>query len=157
MDFLIQRFNQPNGLLHHTWKNGSASQPAFLDDYSYLVSALIELGQVSSDFSYLDKAYQLTQIIIEYFGDRDSSLFYFTHKEQNDILLRKKELYDGATPSGNAVMAYNLFRLSVLFNEKDWRSRADALISSIGDLAIKYPTSFGFWLSVLFEIIAGTN
>jgi uncharacterized protein len=73
------------------------------------------------------------------------------------MLLRKKELYDGATPSGNAVMACNLYRLSICYDKPEWRSRAEDMIRSVGEVVIKYPTSFGVWLSLLFEIIKGTN
>ncbi|MGN6164094.1 MAG: thioredoxin domain-containing protein [Flavisolibacter sp.] len=157
MNFLLQSFKNMDGSYYHTWKNGTAKHPAFLDDYANLIAALIELAQVTSDFTFLDRAKQLTEWVISSFSDEESSLFYYTSHRQTDILLRKKEVYDGATPSGNAVMAQNLYRLSILFNQSSWRQRAEGMVNALGEAIVKYPTSFGVWLSILFEIIKGTN
>ena len=143
--------------LHHSWKAGQARHPAFLDDYAFLIAALIELGQVTSDFSYLDKAAALTNIVLKKYSDPEGSLFFYTAKEQTDILLRKKEVYDGATPSGNSVMAYNLYRLSVLLDKPDWHERSEAMMTSMAEVATKYPTSFGVWLCLLYEATKGTT
>jgi uncharacterized protein YyaL (SSP411 family) len=71
--------------------------------------------------------------------------------------VRKKEVYDGATPSGNAVMAYNLHRLSLVFNNPGWRERSEAMGQALGEVALKYPTSFGVWVQLLFEQLTGTT
>jgi uncharacterized protein YyaL (SSP411 family) len=157
MRFLLSAYNANGGLLNHTWKNGSSKYQAFLDDYSYLIAALIELAQVTADYSYLDRAKELTQIVLDRFAGEDSPLFFYTHKGQTDVLIRKKEIYDGATPSGNAVMAYNLYRLSILYDRRDWRQKAEQMIRTLADVVIKYPGSFGVWLSLLFEITTGTK
>ncbi|MGV3656550.1 MAG: thioredoxin domain-containing protein, partial [Chitinophagaceae bacterium] len=157
MEFLLSAFKADDGLLHHTWKGGVAKYPAFLDDYSYLIAALIELAQATGNFSYLDEAEKWTQKVLEGFSDRETPLFFFTHATQTDILLRKKEVYDGATPSGNSVMAQNLYRLSILLDRADWRSRAESMLASFGEVAVKYPTSFGVWLALLMEVVWGTS
>jgi len=54
-------------------------------------------------------------------------------------------------------MAYNLYRLSIFFNKSEWRNRSEQMIRSIAAVSIKYPTSFGVWLSFLFEILSGTK
>jgi uncharacterized protein len=157
MDFLLSSFRAQDKLLHHTWKEGKAKHPAFLDDYSYLISALIELAQVTADYSYLEKARELTEIVIQNFADDQSSFFFYTHGGQTDILVRKKEIYDGATPSGNAVMAYNLYRLSIFYDVPRWRKRAEEMVRSLNQVMIKYPTSFGVWFCLFFEMIEGTK
>ncbi len=58
--------------------------------------------------------------VIAHFGEEETGFFYFTHDGQTDLILRKKEIYDGATPSGNSVMAFNLLYLSLLFDEPAW-------------------------------------
>jgi len=157
VQFLLSAFTDGRQLLMHTWKNDQAKFPGFLDDYAYLISALIELAQVTGKLEYLNKAKILTETVIENFGDGESPLLFYTHKAQADVLMRKKEFYDGATPSGNAVMAYNLYRLSIFFNTKEWRNKSEQMIRSMADVTIKYPTSFGVWLCLLFEIILGTS
>jgi uncharacterized protein len=157
MDFLLSAYEDGKGLLHHTWKNGEAKYPGFLDDYANLISALIELGQVTGKPEYLDKAKAWTDTVIEHFADNESPLFFYTHQQQKDVLVRKKELYDGATPSGNATMAMNLYHLSILFDIPEWRSRAEQMVTDLANAIVRYPTSFGVWLSVLFEMISGTK
>ena len=156
MDFLLSAFPAENGLLFHTWKNGLAKYPAFLDDYSNLVGALVELVQVTGHLPYLDKAAELAEVVIREFSDTASPYFYFTHRGQDDVPVRKKEIYDGATPSGNAVMAYQLYKLSILLDRPEWRKRSEDMLAAIGEVVIKYPTSFGVWLLLLFEINNGT-
>jgi hypothetical protein len=156
MHFLLTAFEK-GGEFYHTWKNSQAKHPAFLDDYSYLIAALIELAQITADYQYLDKARELVNRVIEDFGDDLSPLFFYTHRNQNDVLLRKKEIYDGATPSGNAVMAANLYRLSIFYDLPDWRDRAEEMVLAMGEVSIKYPTSFGVWLTLLYEMISGTQ
>lgn len=156
MSFLLSAYRTENHLLHHTWKNGEAKHPAFLDDYALLIAALIELSQVSGNNNYLDHSKELTETVLNYFGDEQSPLLFYTYYGQKDVLIRKKEVYDGATPSGNSVMAYNLYKLSIFFDKKDWRYKAEQLVGSMSDVIIKYPTSFGHWLSLFFEVISGT-
>ncbi|MGZ8543693.1 MAG: thioredoxin domain-containing protein [Flavisolibacter sp.] len=157
MSFLLAAFPDREGLFYHTWKNGKATQPAFLDDYSYLIAALIELGQVSGNLGYLDRAKYLAEKVELHFSDEQSTFFYFTHKEQLDIPVRKKEIYDGATPSGNSMMAYNLYRLSILFDEPAWRERSARMVGSLGGAVFQHPTSFGIWLQLIFEQSSGTS
>jgi uncharacterized protein YyaL (SSP411 family) len=157
MEFLLSAYESENGLLNHTWKNGEAKYPAFLDDYANLISALLELAQVTGNNNYVDKAKAFCDTVVENFSDEASVLFFYTHKGQADVLVRKKELYDGATPSGNAVMAYNLYRLSIFFDIREWRDRAEQMAKSLAEVVIKYPTSFGVWLSLLFEMAEGTK
>jgi uncharacterized protein len=112
---------------------------------------------VSGDLGYLDQAVVLSEKVEEAFREEGAPLFFYTHKGQKDILLRKKEVYDGATPSGNAVMAGNLYRLSLIFDKPEWRKRAHSMVEALGSVIVRYPTSFGVWLSLLFELQSGTT
>jgi uncharacterized protein len=159
LNFLQKNFKKDSispGLFH-TYKNGLAKYPAFLDDYAYMIAALLQFYQASFDESHLQSSYELCNYIIENFSDEDSIFFFFTHMEQKDVIVRKKEIYDGATPSGNAVMAENLYRLSVIFDKPDWRVRADKMLEILSPSIIKYPGSFGIWASLLLQQVMGTN
>jgi uncharacterized protein len=155
--FLLSAFDAGDEGLYHTWKNGLARIPAFLDDYSYVIAALLEYSKVSFDYQWLEKARELTAFVISRFSDEEGLFFYYTPDFQTDILVRKKELYDGATPSGNSFMARNLYEISLLLDLPEWRERAGRICASMGELAGKYPTSFGAWLSLLMEMTTGTN
>jgi uncharacterized protein YyaL (SSP411 family) len=156
LGFLLEKFSAGDKGLYHTWKE-VAKIPAFLDDYSYVIAAILEYSRVSFDYQWLGKARELAAFVIAHFSDEEGVFFYYTPDFQTDILVRKKELYDGATPSGNSIMARNLYELSLLLDLADWRERAAAMVGSMGALAGKYPTSFGCWLSLLMEMTAGTN
>ncbi len=158
MNFLLDRFAAADGKsLHHTWKNHSAKYPAFLDDYAFLIQALIQLQEITADKKWLLKAKALTELVLENFSESETGFFFYTPADQKDVIIRKKEMYDGAVPSGNSVMADNLYRLSILFDKNDWKQRSRDMISSLGKAITRYPTSFGNWACLLQEIITGTN
>jgi uncharacterized protein YyaL (SSP411 family) len=117
--------------LFHTFKHQRAKYPAFLDDYAYLIAALLQLYKTTLEQSYLEKSYEYCKYVVENFSDDDEVFFFYTHKGQKDVILRKKEIYDGATPSGNGVMAENLYELACIFDRPDWTSRADKMLGTV--------------------------
>jgi uncharacterized protein len=116
---------------------------------------LIHLQEITSDVQYLEKARTLCEHVIEEFGEGNTAFFFFTNKGQSDILVRKKELYDGATPSGNAVMAWNLYYLGVVFDLPAWKERSSEACSSLVDVVTRYPTSFGIWATNVLGLAYG--
>jgi uncharacterized protein YyaL (SSP411 family) len=159
MDFILQKFRKNNNGFEflHTYKNGNVKYPAFLDDYAYLIQACIQLQEITSSTQYLDIAKQITLFVIDNFMDEETSYFFFTHKNQADIILRKKEVYDGATASGNSIMAENLFYLSVVFDTTEWYAIAEKNTTAIATNVVRYPTSFGIWASLLLKYSFGVN
>ena len=167
MDFLFQKFSIVNSnKFHHTWKNNKPKYPAFVDDYAFLILALIHLQEITADTKWLVRAKSIMEFVIENFSDEEiqslescglsAGLFCYTEKSQQDVIIRKTEVYDGAVPSGNSVMCYNLYYLSILFDKKEWKQRAFDIVSSLGKSIISHPTSFGNWTCLLLEMIAGT-
>ena len=141
----------------HTFKEGIAKYPAFLDDYAYLIAACIQLYELDFNVDYLEQANQYAEYVIENFSGQDDIFFLFTHKNQKDIIIRKTEIYDGATPSGNSAMATNLTKLSIIFNKPLWQQRAIKMLYQIQDAVVKYPSSFGIWASLLQQCVFGIN
>ncbi|HEX4877541.1 MAG TPA: thioredoxin domain-containing protein [Chitinophagaceae bacterium] len=157
MHFLLNNFSDVGHTLFHTWKNNVARYPAFLDDYAFLIEALLTLQEVTGDKDWLKKATAFTEHVIEHFSEEETGFFYYTTRGQEDIIVRKKEVYDGAVPSGNAVMAKNLWQLSLLLNRTDWKQRSAGLVASLGMAIVRYPTSFGNWCCHLLEMVTATN
>ncbi len=148
--FLEEKFTiDSNRGWHHTYKNEKAKIPAFLDDYAYLIQAYIQLQEITGDSQYLIKAKSLTEWVITHFSEETTGFFFYTPDFQSDIIIRKKEVYDGATPSGNAIMATNLHYLSVVFDQPLWQKRAVDLITSLEKAILKHPTSFACWATLL--------
>jgi uncharacterized protein len=133
----------------HTWK-GEARIPAFLDDYACLISALLHLQEITGVSDYLREAEQLTQYVIDHFSETDTGFFLYTHQAQRDVILRKREIYDGATPSGNSMMASNLMYLAIATERPEWMERARQMAASLERAVTGYPGSFGGW-ATLFQ------
>ena len=156
-DFIEDKFKNSNSDYCHTYKNGVAKYPAFLDDYTYLVDACIHLQEVTAEEKYLHKAKKLTEYIFENFADDESPFFFFTMKNQEDIVVRKIEIYDGATPAANSVMAKSLIYLSLVFGNKEWHTKAVTMIESLKTIIVNHPGSFGVWASTAINLTAGIN
>ncbi|MEX6690449.1 thioredoxin domain-containing protein [Danxiaibacter flavus] len=142
---------------YHSWKENMPKYPAFLDDFAYLIQAYIHLHEVTGENGYLSQARELLLYAIDEFDEEETDFFYYTGQSQKDVLLRKKEVYDGAVPSGNAVMALNLYYLAVIYNETKWRTRAENMVQALGSAIVRYPTSFGVWAFLLQQIARGWN
>jgi len=135
----------------HSYKNGVAKIDAFLDDYAYYIQACIQLQQVTGNNNYLEKANNIANYIIHSFSDEENCFFYFTHQLQQDVIFRKVDSYDGATPSANAVMALNFHYLGVLYNNQLLLDRCKNMLHKMIGSCSKYPTSFGMW-SILLQL-----
>lgn len=153
--FMEQAFQKEGGGLYHTYKAGVARYPAFLDDYAYYIQALIQLQEITGDQEYLFKARVYTAFVMDHFTDEAGNLFYYTGREQTDIIIRKTEVYDGATPSANAVMAHNLFYLAFVFDKAGWKERAEKMLGFMYIAIEKYPGSFAYWGCVYNSQAAG--
>ncbi len=130
----------------------SVSQPyAFLDDYAFFIAALLDVYEITFQEAYLRLAERYTSFVLQEFADEESPLFYFAGRSQSDILLRKKDLYDNATPSGNSVMSHNLLRLGWLFDRDDWRAKAAEMTAAMRASVEKFPLSFANWASAMLH------
>jgi uncharacterized protein YyaL (SSP411 family) len=149
MEFLLKQFREPDGAFRHTWKDGVAKYPAFLDDYACLIQALLQLQEVTGENAWLREAKSLTQHVLDNFNEPDTGFFFFTPTGQPDIIVRKKEVYDGAVPSGNAVMATNLYCLGILFDVPEWRDHSVKICTLLHQTVTRYPGSFGLWATLI--------
>lgn len=102
--------------------------PGFLDDYAFLVQALLDLYEATFDANWLEWAVQLQETQDELFWDEGSAAYYTSPNTDQTVILRMKEDQDGAEPSGNTVSTWNLLRLSVLLEQPALRERAERLL-----------------------------
>jgi uncharacterized protein YyaL (SSP411 family) len=156
MAFMLRHFSDgEEGKFFHTYNNGIAKYPAFLDDYANLIHALLHLQEITADTSYLEKVKTLVKWVMTHFSEPERGYFYYTNNEQQDVIVRKKELYDGAVPSGNSLMAWNLHYCGVVFDNAEWRERAFRMCSGLKEVVQKYPGSFGIWAMVIQALSTG--
>lgn len=140
----------------HTYKNNNAKIDAFLDDYAYLIEAYIHLQEITANSYYLVQAKELLDYVINNFTSK-STLFYFTKNTQTDVIIKKTEVYDGAMPSANAVMAYNLQYLGLIYDNHDWKNYSSDMIDVMYKSTILYPNSFASWACLIQQKIYGIN
>ena len=125
-DFFINSIKE-NGRLLHRYIDGQWNYKGNIDDYAFLVFGLLELYEATFDLKYLKKAFSLNNEAIKLFWDERQGGFYFTPKDGEDIIIRTKEVYDGAIPSGNSMALLNLIKLSRISGNSKLESYANKL------------------------------
>ncbi len=153
MDWMVANFAK-DGELQHAWKKGVAKIPAKLDDYAYLVLALLQLSSATGDNSRIVKAKELMELVLRDFSQGDT-YFYFTGEGQNDIPVRKVDLYDGAIPSANAIICHCLTLISMCTQEMTWMERSELMLKNISGTTEKYSYSFSYWALLLQRKLKG--
>jgi uncharacterized protein YyaL (SSP411 family) len=123
-DFTLRNMRKANGRLWHRHRDGQAGVDANLDDYALLIWGLIELYEATFDTSHLRCALELTSDMLKHFWDEDGGGFYLVPDDGESLLVRKKEIYDGAVPSGNSVAMLNLLRLARMTANVDFEEKA---------------------------------
>ena len=156
MDWLESNlYHADENYFYHSIANGIPKAQAFLDDYANLIQAYIQLQEMTGDTSYLFKAKKWMDYVLIHFIDEDGLYFYYTASYQKDVIIRKKESYDGAQPSGNALICSSLFYLGQVFDLTKWRKQAEKMIHSIRPSLLQYPSSFGFWAQSFYQMSTG--
>lgn len=162
-DFLINNLYK-DGILYHRYKDGEIKYPGTLDDYAFMIKGLVSLYESSFDIKYITLATELTDKANELFFDFESGGYFETEKNKYDILLRIKDIYDGAEPSGNSIMLENLIRLNSFAENKLYREKAmkslEFFFEEIDTSPFSYPQmifSLQLYLSSFYEIIISGN
>ncbi|MBN1586554.1 MAG: thioredoxin domain-containing protein [Candidatus Omnitrophica bacterium] len=135
-----------NGRLLRTWRKGEAKIPAYLEDYAYLSEALIDLYESDFDPNWLAEAQDLTEAMIALFWDEAGRCFYITGSDQEKLVVRPKDPFDGATPSGSSVAAHVLLRLAGHSGNAGFEETAGALMEGVGRLLETNGTSLTYML-----------
>jgi uncharacterized protein len=123
-EFILGNMRKADGRLWHRYRDGQAGVEANLDDYAFLVWGLIELYEAIFDAGYLEIALELTSDMVKHFWDEDGGGLYLVPDDGESLFVRKKEIYDGAIPSGNSVAMLNLLRLGRMTANSDLEEKA---------------------------------
>jgi len=147
-EFILAKLRR-DGLLLRTYKDGVAKFNAYLEDYAFLIEGLVTLYETGGEFRWLKEAIALTDRMIEEFWDNDGAGFFFTGTSHENLIVRSKDYFDNAIPSGNSVAAGVLLRLAILLDNQRYRDLAQAVFGEVADSARRYPSGFGYALSAI--------
>ena len=139
--FVLRGMRTKDGRLLHRYRNGDASIPAFLDDYVFMTTAMLDLYDATFDAAHLKEALQLQQKTLELFRDKPDGGLYFTATDNEELLVRQKEIYDGAIPSGNSMAAENAIRLAGLTGDTRHLEMADDIFTAFSSDAARLPSA----------------
>jgi uncharacterized protein YyaL (SSP411 family) len=142
MDFIFRSLQTKEGRLLHRFRDGQGAIAANIDDYSFIVWALLELYEATFDTQHLFKALEYQSHLFGYFRDDQDGGFFFTPNDAEELLTRPKELYDGAIPSGNSLAFINTLRLSRITGDAEMDERAHEIYRAFCAEADAMPTAF---------------
>ncbi len=149
-DRFIGKYLCDGDALYVSFHLGKRGVRGFIDDYSAYIFASLSLYRATLKNEYLERAKALCDKVMSDSED-DTGGFYLYGEGHEELILRPKETYDGAIPSGNSLMAYNLVRLSLLTDEEKYKAAAERQIDFLGSRAAQYPTNHAMFLTALLE------
>lgn len=159
-DFIIKNMTDEKKRLYHRFRDGETLISGFIEDYTFLVWALLELYEATFEVKYLRYALEFNRYTIEHFWDVENGGFYSTSDDGENLLVRQKVGYDGAIPSGNSVAALNLLKLARITGNSDFENKASEVVKAFSKSLKNSPSSHTQFLAALdfmfgpsFEVI----
>jgi len=147
-DFLLTQMRR-DGRLLRTWKDGRAHLKGYLEDYAMVAAALVDVYEATFERRWLDASRALADDMLRLFWDDSIEGFYDTGHDHERLILRPRNLFDNAVPSGASVAIETLLRLAELTGESTFESRAAAALRPMADLLGRHPSGFGRFLCAL--------
>ena len=147
--FMLARLRRPDGRLLARYRDGEAAYPGYLDDYAFLIWALLETYDVGYDPGHLELALSLQADLDRLFWDDSGGGYFFYGSDAEQLLTRPKPVDDGAMPSGNSVAALNLLRMGRLLWKQEYVDRARRLLSAFAAPVGRYPAGHTQFLTAL--------
>ena len=153
MRFILDRMRLADGGLLHRYCDGEAAIPAFADDYAFIIRALIELYETSFNSSWLEEAVVLNHYLNRHFSDIRGEGFFTVSDDGETLIATKKEIYDGAIPSGNSMMLGNLVLLSHLTGDPEYEEQASRVAEWFSGIVSRSPSSYSQYLCGLDHLL----
>lgn len=153
LDFLLKTALQKDNSLYRNYKNGKSTVHAFLDDYAFLIKALLDFYQVTFEIDYLHKAKDLVRYVEDHFFDDSNKMFFYTDSSHSNLIARNQEISDNVIPSSNSVMANNLFVLSMYLEDRNMEQRAATMLNNVKKEMKQNPAYYSNWAQLLLQII----
>ena len=146
-EFVWRDLRDERGRLLRTYKDGRAHLAAYLEDYAYLVEALLTLYEATFDVRWFDAARETADQMIELFADTDRGGFFTTAHDHEELIVRRKDVDDHPIPSGNSAAAFGLLRLAALTGEHDYERHAAGVFRLLHQAAASHPQALAHLLT----------
>jgi uncharacterized protein YyaL (SSP411 family) len=156
-DFVLGTLRNASGRLLHRYREGEAGIDAHADDYAFMVFGLLNLYEATFDVRHLQSALELNRQMIEHFWDEGEGGFFFTAHDAEGLLIRRKEIEDGAIPSGNSVAMLNLLRLARITGDGNFENMASRINQLFSSSIERYPSAFTQFLAALDFAVSRSN
>ncbi|MBS4534897.1 thioredoxin domain-containing protein [Clostridium sp. D2Q-14] len=144
--FIYKNLFNDEGRLLARYRDGEAKFLGYLDDYAFLTWGLIELYESTFNVEYLNKAKQLMEESFNLFWDDNEGGFYLYGHDAEELVLRPKEIYDGAIPSGNSVAALNMLRIDRMAEREEYTEKFRNMVKNFSGEIKNNPFSHSFFL-----------
>ena len=154
-NFIKNNFLKDN-VLSHSYKNGETKIQGFLEDYATVIEAYLNLYQATFEESWLHLAEKLALYVYQNFWDEDDQLFFFTDKNAESLIVRKKEIFDNVIPSSNSIMARNYYTLGLILDREDFKDLSKLMLAKMKDLLLKNVDYLTNWACLATQMISPT-
>jgi uncharacterized protein YyaL (SSP411 family) len=148
-EFVLSSLRREDGRLLRAWRRGRTSGPAFVDDYAMLATACLSLYETTFENRWAAEARSLTDDLIRLFQDRDNGGFFQNGSDAEALVVRPKEVFDNAVPSGNSVAADVLQRMTLLTGDAEYETAGISALRIVREAMATAPTGFGHALGAL--------
>jgi uncharacterized protein len=148
-ELLLGPLSDERGRLHRSLRAGRTSGAGFLDDYANVAHGLYELHVATGELHWLEESRRLALLAIELFADEERGGFFLAPVEGEQLVTRRKELFDHPIPSGNSMLAYVLLRLARIYGDNELERRGAGVLRLLGDSLGRAPTDLAWALNAL--------
>lgn len=150
-NFILDEQLQSSGALWHSYKNGQSTINGYLEDYCFTIEAFLAIYEATLDETWLKRAKKLADFSIDHFYDTNSGMFFFTDKTDPPLIARKMEVSDNVIPSSNSSMAKALFLLGNYFENNNYKSISQQMLSNIAPQLNQYLPGYSNWAILLLN------
>ena len=156
-DYLLSELRTRDGSLRKLSRGGVVAGTGMVEDYSFAIWGLIELYESCFELSYLRAALELQELQLARFWDGDQGGFFISPADAEELIVRPKDAYDGAIPSGNSVAAQNLLRLARLSGRSEFEERSSELMQAFSGQIIGSPSNYSQMMLALDVAVGSTH
>ncbi len=142
-----------DGRLRHSYRKGKISEGEFLEDYAYIIPALIDLYEITHDFDWIEFSCDLARRAVTEFAD-DTGWFYLAPDGQKDHFIRPSDVHDGAIPAPGSILIQGLIRLAGITGDKTFQKQAEKSLSALVPQIGQIPNAMVSAAQALFMIFA---